>query len=176
MTTLSPYAPHWRRLEFRDEHRDRLGLAAHGHRVPADNPAGSSDADRRGRSGRPRVGAGPEACRLLRAGTDRLPGRPSRQAGGSSTPGPGDPRRPAIGGNHAAVEVVVLAIPGLPWTKVRDMATAASRVGASVRHLPSFVALLQRDVVGTDLRDLQVGPLIGRNEMHVVSPGVLALS
>jgi FlaA1/EpsC-like NDP-sugar epimerase len=72
------------------------------------------------------------------------------------------------------VEVVVLAIPGLPWTKVRDMATAASRVGASVRHLPSFVALLQRDVVGTDLRDLQVGPLIGRNEMHVVSPGVLA--
>ena len=39
------------------------------------------------------------------------------------------------------VEVVVLAIPGLPWTKVRDMATAASRVGASVRHLPSFVVL-----------------------------------
>jgi FlaA1/EpsC-like NDP-sugar epimerase len=72
------------------------------------------------------------------------------------------------------VEVVVLAIPGLPWATVRRMATAASRVGASVRHLPSFVALLQRDVVGTDLRDLQVGCLIGRNEMHVVSPGVLS--
>src|SRR5450759_5679056 len=71
------------------------------------------------------------------------------------------------------VEVVVLAIPGLPWATVRSLATAASRVGASVRHLPSFVALLQRDVVGTDLRDLQVGSLIGRNEMHVVSPGVL---
>ena len=70
-------------------------------------------------------------------------------------------------------EVVVLAIPGLPWAAVRRMATAASRVGASVRHLPSFVSLLQRDVVGTDLRDLQVGSLIGRNEMHVVSPGVL---
>ena len=70
-------------------------------------------------------------------------------------------------------EVVVLAIPGLPWATVRSLATAASRVGASVRHLPSFVALLQRDVVGTDLRDLQVGSLIGRNEMHVVSPGVL---
>jgi len=70
-------------------------------------------------------------------------------------------------------EVVILAIPGLPWATVRRMATAASRVGASVRHLPSFVALLQRDVVGTDLRDLQVGSLIGRNEMHVVSPGVL---
>ena len=71
------------------------------------------------------------------------------------------------------VEVVVLAIPGLPWSTVRSMATAASRVGACVRHLPSFVALLQRDVVGTDLRDLQVGSLIGRHEMHVVSPKVL---
>ncbi|MEP7018148.1 MAG: nucleoside-diphosphate sugar epimerase/dehydratase [Actinomycetota bacterium] len=69
-------------------------------------------------------------------------------------------------------EVVILAIPGLPWATVRQLATAASRVGASVRHLPSFVAMLQRDVVGTDLRDLQVGSLIGRDEMHVVSPGV----
>jgi len=72
------------------------------------------------------------------------------------------------------VQVVILAIPGLPWATVRGMATAASRVGASVRHLPSFVALLQRDVVGTDLRDLQVGALIGRDELHVVSSGVLA--
>lgn len=73
------------------------------------------------------------------------------------------------------VEVVVLAIPGLPWATVRSMATAASRVGASVRHLPSFVALLQRDVVGTDLRDLQIGSLIGRPEMHVVSPRVMGI-
>jgi FlaA1/EpsC-like NDP-sugar epimerase len=72
------------------------------------------------------------------------------------------------------VEVVVLAIPGLPWSTVHSMATAASRVGASVRHLPSFVSLLQRDVVGTDLHDLQPGSLIGRKEMHVVSPRVLA--
>lgn len=70
-------------------------------------------------------------------------------------------------------EVVILAIPGLPLATVRQMATAASRVGASIRHLPSFVAMLQRDVVGTDLRDLQVGSLIGRDEMHVVSPGVV---
>lgn len=70
------------------------------------------------------------------------------------------------------IEVVVLAIPGLPAAEVRLMATMAARVGASVRHLPSFVALLQRDVVGTDLRALQVGSLIGRQEMHVVSPEV----
>lgn len=67
------------------------------------------------------------------------------------------------------VQVVVLAIPGLPAAEVRRLAMIAARVGASVRHLPSFVALLQRDVVGTDLRSLHVGSLIGRTEMHVQS-------
>lgn len=68
------------------------------------------------------------------------------------------------------VQIVVLAIPGLPTAEVRRLAMIAARVGASVRHLPSFVALLQRDVVGTDLRSLQVGSLIGRLELHVQSP------
>ncbi|GAB3062846.1 hypothetical protein GCM10027053_26630 [Intrasporangium mesophilum] len=72
------------------------------------------------------------------------------------------------------VDVVLLAIPGLPAAQVRILATTASRVGASVRHLPSFVSMLQRDVVGTDLRSLEVGALIGRPEMHVVSPEVEA--
>jgi FlaA1/EpsC-like NDP-sugar epimerase len=71
------------------------------------------------------------------------------------------------------IDVVVLAIPGLPAAEVRKLATTAARVGASVRHLPSFVALLQRDVVGTDMRSLQIGSLIGRPEMHVVSPEVI---
>ena len=70
------------------------------------------------------------------------------------------------------VDVVLLAIPGLPAAEVRRLATAAARVGASVRHLPSFIALLQRDVVGTDLRSLEIGSLIGRPEMHVVSAEV----
>ncbi|MGO4598873.1 polysaccharide biosynthesis protein [Terrabacter sp. 2RAF25] len=70
------------------------------------------------------------------------------------------------------VDVVLLAIPGLPAAQVRLLATTAARVGASVRHLPSFVSLLQRDVVGTDLRSLEIGALIGRPEMHVVSPDV----
>jgi FlaA1/EpsC-like NDP-sugar epimerase len=70
------------------------------------------------------------------------------------------------------IDVVLLAIPGLPASEVRRLATAAARVGASVRHLPSFIALLQRDVVGTDLRSLEVGSLIGRPEIHVVSAQV----
>ncbi|MEO7132156.1 MAG: polysaccharide biosynthesis protein [Dermatophilaceae bacterium] len=67
-------------------------------------------------------------------------------------------------------DVVLLAIPGLDAADVRRLATTAARAGASVRHLPSFVSVLQRDVVGTDLRSLEVGALIGRSEMHVVSP------
>lgn len=70
------------------------------------------------------------------------------------------------------VDVVLLAIPGLPAQEVRKLAMTAARAGASVRHLPSFIAMLQRDVVGTDLRSLEVGSLIGRPEMHVVSPDV----
>jgi FlaA1/EpsC-like NDP-sugar epimerase len=71
------------------------------------------------------------------------------------------------------IDVVVLAIPRLPAAEVRRLATSAARVGDSVRHLPSFVAMLQRDVVGTDMRSLQIGSLIGRPEMHVVSPEVI---
>jgi FlaA1/EpsC-like NDP-sugar epimerase len=70
------------------------------------------------------------------------------------------------------VDVVLLAIPGLSSGEVRRLAMAAAEVGASVRHLPSFVAMLQRDVVGTDLRSLQVGSLIGRDEVHVVAAEV----
>lgn len=70
------------------------------------------------------------------------------------------------------IDVVVLAIPGLPEVEVARLATAAARVGASVRRLPSFVALLRRDVVGTDMCSLDVAKLIGRSEVHVASPEV----
>lgn len=68
------------------------------------------------------------------------------------------------------VSAVVIAIPGLPLDDVRRLAATANRLGVTVRVLPSFVGLLHRDVVGTDMRDLQVGSLIGRPELHVVSP------
>ncbi len=68
------------------------------------------------------------------------------------------------------VSVVVVAIPGLPQERVRQLARTAQRLGAAVRFLPTFVGLLRRDVMGTDLRDLQVGSLIGRPEVQVVSP------
>ncbi|NUS53643.1 MAG: polysaccharide biosynthesis protein [Streptomycetaceae bacterium] len=71
-----------------------------------------------------------------------------------------------------AVEVVVLAIPGLAPEDFRKVAAAAATVGASVRYLPSFLVALRRDVVGSDMRTLDVNRLIGRQELHVVSASV----
>ena len=70
------------------------------------------------------------------------------------------------------VEVVALAIPGLPHPTVRRLATAAAAAGASVRYLPSFLAALRREVVGSDMRTLDVNKLIGRREVHVASSDV----
>ncbi|HET8719094.1 MAG TPA: polysaccharide biosynthesis protein [Nocardioidaceae bacterium] len=74
-----------------------------------------------------------------------------------------------------AVDVVILAIPGLEPERFREVARAAASAGASVRYLPSFVAALERTVVGSDMRWLDVGRLIGRDEVHVVSPEAAAV-
>ena len=68
------------------------------------------------------------------------------------------------------IEVVVVAIPELPPQRFRAVARAAEANGTSVRYLPSFVAALRRDVVGGDMRALDVHRLTGRSEIRVVSP------
>ncbi|MFI9766640.1 DegT/DnrJ/EryC1/StrS family aminotransferase [Streptomyces sp. NPDC052415] len=88
------------------------------------------------------------------------------------------PELPVLGGLDATrdavrahrVEAVVVAIPQLAPARFRAVAQAAEAEGASVRYLPSFIAALRRDVVGADMRELDVRELIGRAEMHVVSP------
>ena len=73
------------------------------------------------------------------------------------------------------VDAVVIAIPGLDAEVFRKVAGGASAAGASVRYLPSFIGALERDVVGSDMRWLDVGRLIGRDEVHVVSPEAAAI-
>lgn len=68
-------------------------------------------------------------------------------------------------------EVVVVAIPSMPALKIQQLGLRAAAHGVTVRHLPPFLAALQRQIAGTDMRALQVGSLIGRSEMHVVSRG-----
>jgi FlaA1/EpsC-like NDP-sugar epimerase len=66
-------------------------------------------------------------------------------------------------------EVLVIAIPSLTPAEIQEIGARAMACGVAVRHLPPFLAALQREVAGTDMRALQVRPLIGRPEMHVVS-------
>ncbi len=73
------------------------------------------------------------------------------------------------------IDVVVLAIPGLDPEVFRQVSEDAAAAGASVRYLPSFVAALERRVVGSDMRWLDVGQLIGRDEVHVVSHEAAAI-
>jgi FlaA1/EpsC-like NDP-sugar epimerase len=69
-----------------------------------------------------------------------------------------------------SINVVVLAIPKLEPAAFRKVAASAAAVGASVRYLPTFIDAVERAVVGSDMRWLDVGRLIGRDEIHVVSP------
>ncbi|HEX5560729.1 MAG TPA: nucleoside-diphosphate sugar epimerase/dehydratase [Nocardioidaceae bacterium] len=68
-------------------------------------------------------------------------------------------------------EVVVIAIPSMGSADIHALGRRAAAHGARVRHLPPFLAALQREIAGTDMRDLQVGRLIGRDELRVVGPG-----
>ncbi len=69
-------------------------------------------------------------------------------------------------------DLIIIAIPGLPGARVRQLAAVASAWGASVRYLPSFVAALERDARTSDLKSLNLSNLIGRAETHVVGAGV----
>ena len=69
------------------------------------------------------------------------------------------------------IDVVVVAIPSMPSHQVKQLGLRAAAQGVTVLHLPPFLSALQRQIAGTDMRALQVGPLIGRPEMHVVSRG-----
>jgi FlaA1/EpsC-like NDP-sugar epimerase len=71
--------------------------------------------------------------------------------------------------DRTQAEVVVIAIPSMPSAEVQAIGRRAAVGGVTVLHLPPFLAALQRQIAGTDMRALQVGPLIGRAEMHVVS-------
>lgn len=67
-------------------------------------------------------------------------------------------------------EAVIIAIPSLPPARIRALAEAAAAAAATVRYLPSFVAALER-ARASDLRNLRVDRLLGRDEHHVVRSG-----
>jgi FlaA1/EpsC-like NDP-sugar epimerase len=70
------------------------------------------------------------------------------------------------------IEAVVVAIPLLAPHIFRQVAAGAASAGASIRYLPSFVDALERGVVGSDMRSLDLQRLLGRLEVHVATDGV----
>jgi FlaA1/EpsC-like NDP-sugar epimerase len=70
-------------------------------------------------------------------------------------------------------DAVVIAIPSLPRQVAQELGIRAAAQGLTVMHLPPFIAALQRQIAGTDLRSLHIGALIGRSQVHVVSAEAL---
>ncbi|MEY9907890.1 FlaA1/EpsC-like NDP-sugar epimerase [Catenulispora sp. MAP12-49] len=78
---------------------------------------------------------------------------------------------PRLLDEHAA-DAVVLAIPGLPTQRVRELTSTVIAAGAVVRHLPWYAAALAREATASDLLPLDVRALIDGPEPYVVSPEV----
>lgn len=73
--------------------------------------------------------------------------------------------------SQTGAEVVIIAIPSMSGVEIHALGRRAAAVGVRVRHLPPFLSALQREIAGSDMRNLQVSSLIGREEMPVVSRG-----
>lgn len=63
----------------------------------------------------------------------------------------------------------LLAIPSLASHRVAGLIERSSAANLLVRHLPSFLAAVERSVRLSDLRGVRVDQLLGRDEVHVVS-------
>ncbi len=75
---------------------------------------------------------------------------------------------PAVAESTGASAALV-AIPSLPPVRIAELINKATACGLFVRHLPSFLAAVERDMRITDLRSVRVDQLLGRDEIHVAS-------
>jgi FlaA1/EpsC-like NDP-sugar epimerase len=66
------------------------------------------------------------------------------------------------------IEAVIIAIPSLPSSRIRRLAESVAAVGIQVRYLPSFVSALERDTLISELRNLRISSLLGREEVRFV--------
>jgi FlaA1/EpsC-like NDP-sugar epimerase len=63
----------------------------------------------------------------------------------------------------------LVAIPSLPPVRIAELINQATACGLFVRHLPSFLAAVERDMRVSDLRTVRIDKLLGREEIHVAS-------
>jgi len=69
----------------------------------------------------------------------------------------------------------LVAIPSLPPGRIAEQIERAVSAGLLVRHLPSFLAAVERDLRVSDLRSVRVDQLLGRDEVHLISPRARSL-
>ncbi|HEX2774233.1 MAG TPA: nucleoside-diphosphate sugar epimerase/dehydratase [Micromonosporaceae bacterium] len=63
----------------------------------------------------------------------------------------------------------LVTIPSLPPGRIAQLIEMAAEAGLIVRHLPSFLAAVERDLRVSDLRGMRVAQLLGRDEIHIAS-------
>jgi FlaA1/EpsC-like NDP-sugar epimerase len=69
---------------------------------------------------------------------------------------------------HGA-RAALVAIPSLPAGRIAELIEKSASAGLLVRHLPSFLAAVERDMRLSDLRGIRVDELLGREEIHIAS-------
>jgi FlaA1/EpsC-like NDP-sugar epimerase len=72
-------------------------------------------------------------------------------------------------------KAALVAIPSLRPGRIAELIEMAAECGLLVRHLPSFLAAVERDIRISDLRGVRVDELLGRAEVHVSSDEARAL-
>jgi FlaA1/EpsC-like NDP-sugar epimerase len=63
----------------------------------------------------------------------------------------------------------LVSIPSLPGARIAELIELCAAAGLMVRHLPSFLAAVERDLLVSDLRAIRVDELLGRDEVHIAS-------
>ena len=66
-------------------------------------------------------------------------------------------------------KAALVAIPSLKPGRIAELSELAAGCGLLVRHLPTFLAAVERDIRLSDLRGVRVDELLGRAEVHVSS-------
>jgi FlaA1/EpsC-like NDP-sugar epimerase len=75
---------------------------------------------------------------------------------------------PAVAQSTGA-KAALVAIPSLQPGRIAELIELAAGCGLLVRHLPSFLAAVERDIRISDLRGVRIDELLGRAELHVSS-------
>src|SRR6266542_1825027 len=66
-------------------------------------------------------------------------------------------------------QAALVSIPSLSPGRIAALITASAAAGLLVRHLPSFLSAVERDLRLSDLRGVRVDELLGRDEVHLAS-------